>query len=111
MRWAVLAVLLWVVLTASPVSSLAPVGVPGYPPCLGGEMGYWQPYIVDASTDGTLIVRLVLTAQNFLDPAYIVCWVQGDQQVRVTPSTAPTAFAKRGRPQSWPKGVGGEHGG
>lgn len=54
--------------------------VPGFPPCLGGEAGYWQPYVVER--DDRLTVFIVLTTEDFLDASLVICWISPDQQLR-----------------------------
>lgn len=52
---------------------------PGLPACEGGEQGYWQ--TVTTRQDGQEYVHLALTTIDFLDPAYVVCWVDPSQLV------------------------------
>lgn len=53
--------------------------VAGFPPCRGGERGYWQPLV----TNGGRLIRLALTTIDFLDPKTVLCWVQTEQQIEV----------------------------
>ena len=52
---------------------------PGLPVCEGGEQGYWQ--TVTATQRGQDYIHLALTAIDFLDPAYVICWVDPSQLV------------------------------
>ena len=52
---------------------------PGLPVCEGGEQGYWQ--TVTTRQDGQDYVHLALTTIDFLDPAYVICWVDPSQIV------------------------------
>lgn len=47
-----------------------------FPPCEGGEVGYWQVEPITART-----ARVMLTSQDINDPAYVVCYLKTDQQV------------------------------
>jgi hypothetical protein len=51
----------------------------GFPPCRGGERGYWQPLV----TPDQRMVRLAVTTIDFLDPQTVLCWVQAEQQIEV----------------------------
>lgn len=51
----------------------------GFPPCQGGEKGYWQPLV----THEGRLVRLAVTTIDFLDPKTVLCWVQAEQQIEV----------------------------
>lgn len=53
-----------------------------FPPCEGGEVGYWQ---VEPITTRT--ARLVLTSQDINDPAYVVCYVASAGQVMALPTS------------------------
>lgn len=85
--WLVLAVL--VVGASTAARSQDPLR-PGFPPCRGGERGYWQSARVLAS-DGRELNYLALTSQDLLDPAYVICWVEPDQQLtaQAVPARAP----------------------
>lgn len=74
-----LAGLLWVVMTAS-VHAFDPLH-PGMPACEGGESGYWQ--TVTVKRDGQEYIHLALTAIDYLDPAYVICWVRPEQLVTI----------------------------
>ena len=52
----------------------------GFPPCQGGEEGY--PGIITATnrTTNQAETYLVLFAQPFADPAYVVCWYVHDSE-------------------------------
>ena len=52
---------------------------PGLPVCEGSEQGYWQ--AVTSEKDGRQTVSLALTAIDYLDPAYVICWVDPSQLV------------------------------
>ena len=52
----------------------------GYPPCEAGQLGFWN--IIEVTLrDGSKAALLVLTSQDFKDPRYVICWVDGKQKV------------------------------
>ena len=73
-----LAGLLWAVMTAS-VHAFDPLH-PGFPPCEGKEEGHWQSLTLK-NKDGKEVSMLALTTINFLDPAYVICWLDPEQLV------------------------------
>lgn len=81
-----LAGLLWVVMTA-PVHAFDPLH-PGLPACEGGESGYWQTVTIQRAS-GDTITYLAITSVDFLDPATVICWLDGPQMI-----TAPGAHAR-----------------
>ena len=54
---------------------------PGLPACEGGEQGYWQ--TVTVKHDGQEYIHLALTVIDYLDPAYVICWVRPEQLLTV----------------------------
>jgi hypothetical protein len=62
----------------SPATAFDPLH-PGLPVCEGGEQGYWQTVTVERN--GQFVTNLALTTIDFLDPAYVICWVDPSQIV------------------------------
>jgi len=73
-----LAGLLWVVMTA-PVHAFDPLH-PGMPACEGGESGYWQTVTIQRAS-GDTITYLAIASVDFLDPATVICWLDGPQMI------------------------------
>jgi hypothetical protein len=67
-----------VLLLAAPAYAFDPLH-PGLPACEGGESGYWQ--AITTEKDGRQTVSLALTSIDYLDPAYVICWVDPAQLV------------------------------
>lgn len=59
-----------------------PMHSPGFPPCVGGEVGYWQVISRAKSDRSGVQVYLVLTTVDFMDPAFVICWVDGQHRVQ-----------------------------
>jgi hypothetical protein len=68
-----------VLLLVTPAYAFDPLH-PGLPVCEGGEQGYWQT-ITEKKADDRLVSHLALTSIDFLDPAYVICWVDPSQIV------------------------------
>ena len=56
----------------------------GYPPCEGGEIGFWQ-VISRASSDRTrqAVYLALTTMDNVEDAATVICYVPADRKVLV----------------------------
>ena len=57
-----------------------PMHAIGFPPCAGGETGYWQ-FVTRVKSDGRSEVFLVLTQVDLMDPALVICWVDAKERV------------------------------
>lgn len=59
-----------------------------FPPCRGGEVGFWQPY-VQVNEQGDKLIYMVILNHELLDPANVICWLTLHQKVTVLPSVQP----------------------
>ena len=61
-----------------------PFKSPGFPPCDGGEIGYWQVLVRPRHGEPNAItVWLALTTVDFLDPAHVICYVPLGRKILV----------------------------
>jgi len=68
---------------------------PGFPPCLGKEEGHWQVYLEEREGKPPL-KHLALTSIDFLDPAYVICWVNAPQLI-IAGDLKPSTPVKQSR--------------
>lgn len=60
-----------------------PMHSPGFPACAGGEIGYWQMITRESSDRKVRQVFLALTTVDYMDPAFVICYVPADRKVLV----------------------------
>lgn len=89
--------LLGIVLGSVFLASLAGAGQPfrpGFPPCMGGELGFWQVWVDEQEEDGKTIriARLALTTVDlpYIEPSSIICWVGINQLIQAGRNPAIT---------------------
>lgn len=79
-----LAVLILTLLTCGSAAARDPLGL-HYPPCMGGEVGYWV-MVGGKNEKGETLAWMALSHQSeFPDPATIICWVGPKQRVMTYP--------------------------
>lgn len=54
---------------------------PGWPPCQGGEVGFWSPHVYQ----GEGFLAVLTHDGDYLNPATIICWVKPSQAITVVP--------------------------